>query len=235
MSTAGVLGGTMGSTVAGRRREGRQHWLCAAVVPALYGAMRSPTIRSWIRRLTLRLEGGAMYSLTVREVYRRYHDLEVGLYSIGPCETGPENFAPGTSIGRYCSIYYTVRTLASEDWPRVTIGRADDAAAPTKEQSPIRRLTIGNDVFIGHNAIILPDVEHIGDGAFIGAGAVVQKPVPPYAVAMGNPARVVKYRFTEQTIASLLESKWWDKSIDELAPEMESFAVPLERNLAAKA
>ena len=61
--------------------------------------------------MVLRLEGGAMYSLTVRDIYRKYHDLDVGLYTIGPCEAGPDKLAPGTSIGRYSSIYYTVRTM----------------------------------------------------------------------------------------------------------------------------
>ena len=195
------------------KREGRKHWLCAAVAPVLYGATRSPRVRSWIRRLTLRFEGGAMYSLTVREIYRRYHDLDVGLYTIGPCEAGPENFAPGTSIGRYCSIYYTVRTSAPDP---VTSAR----------------LAIGHDVFIGHNAIIQSTVATIGNGAFIGAGAVVKKSVPPYGVVMGNPARVVKYRFATATIAQLQESRWWDKSLDELTPEWESFQVPLEREAA---
>jgi serine acetyltransferase len=73
-------------------------------------------------------------------------------------------------------------------------------------------------------------VQRIGDGAFIGAGAVVQKPVPPYAVVMGNPARVVKYRFSERTIADLLQSRWWEKSLAELAPEWKTFEVPLERD-----
>ena len=171
-----------------------------------------------------------MYSLTVREVYRKFHDLDVGLYTIGPCESGPDNFAPGTSIGRYSSIYYTVRTIPAEaehaPWGAVAGGRDD---VPTQASSAAR-LAIGNDVFIGHNAIILPTVQRIGDGAFIGAGAVVQKPVPPYAVVMGNPARVVKYRFSERTIADLLQSRWWEKSLAELAPEWKTFEVPLERD-----
>ena len=55
----------------------------------------------------------------------------------------------------------------------------------------------------------------IGDGAVIGAGAVVTKDIPPYAVAVGVPAKVKRYRFDEQTIAELLESRWWDKGLDE--------------------
>ena len=89
-------------------------------------------------------------------------------------------------------------------------------------------LTIGNDVWIGHNAILLSGVSSIGDGAIIGAGAVVHQDVPPYAVMVGNPARVIRYRFSEETIGKLLEEKWWEKSFDELKPEFGIFQKPLE-------
>jgi virginiamycin A acetyltransferase len=185
-----------------------------------------------LRRLALRFEGGAMYSLTVRELYRRHHDLEVGLYTIGPCEAGPAGLDPGTSIGRYCSIYYTVRTItldeAADDGrgPVLAFGSAvNGAGAPAVAR---HELQIGNDVFIGHNSIILPSTGSIGDGAFIGAGSVVQTPVPPYGVVMGNPARVVRYRFSENKIQELLASRWWLKSALELRAEMDEFRRPLE-------
>lgn len=59
---------------------------------------------------------------------------------------------------------------------------------------PKTKLTIGNDVWIGNRVIILSHVSRIGDGAIIGAGAVVTKDVPDFAVVAGNPARVIKYR-----------------------------------------
>ena len=71
-------------------------------------------------------------------------------------------------------------------------------------------IIIGNDVWIGHGALLLEGIR-IGDGAVVAMGAVVTKDVPPYAVVGGVPARVIKYRFDEQTIASLLELKWWEK------------------------
>jgi acetyltransferase-like isoleucine patch superfamily enzyme len=169
-----------------------------------------------------------MYSLTVREMYRRYHDLDVGLYTIGPCETGPENFAPGTTIGRYCSIYYTVRTIGPNDDGFAALRHVGRMAGAPSECPTRNCLAIGNDVFIGHNAIILPSVTQIGDGAYIGAGAVVQNPVPPYAIVMGNPGRVVKYRFSEKVIAELRESRWWEKPLGDLAADWESFQVPLD-------
>lgn len=68
---------------------------------------------------------------------------------------------------------------------------------------------IGNDVWIGTRATILDGVK-IGDGAVIAAGAVVTKDVPPYAIVGGVPAKIIKYRFSEEKINRLLASKWWD-------------------------
>jgi acetyltransferase-like isoleucine patch superfamily enzyme len=184
-----------------------------------------------MRSLVLRMEGGTVYSLTIREIYRRFHGVTVGLYTIGPCTMPLGNLAPGTTVGRYSSIYYTVRTI-SQDYPAngsLPDGLfSDSALGDSKTKTPKTDLVIGNDVFIGHNAIILPSVKEIGDGAVIGAGSVLHSSVPPYAVVTGNPARVVRFRFSEQKITELLGSKWWLKSIDELTGEIEEFRKPLE-------
>ena len=81
---------------------------------------------------------------------------------------------------------------------------------------PIKRTILGNDVWVGTNAVILGGLT-IGDGAVIGAGAVVTKDVEPYSIVVGNPAREIKKRFSDQIIASLLEIKWWDFPPDVLA------------------
>ena len=78
---------------------------------------------------------------------------------------------------------------------------------------------IGSDVWIGRDAIIMSGVT-IGHGALIAAGAVVVKDVPPYAVVGGNPAKVIKYRFDEKTIAQLLDIAWWDWPREKLHAEI---------------
>jgi acetyltransferase-like isoleucine patch superfamily enzyme len=82
-------------------------------------------------------------------------------------------------------------------------------------------VVIGNDVWIGHGVTILSGVT-IGDGAVIGTLSVVAKDIPPYSVAVGNPCKVVKQRFSEEHIKRLLEIKWWD-----LPPEKINSLIPL--------
>lgn len=76
-------------------------------------------------------------------------------------------------------------------------------------------IVIGNDVWIGMNATIMDNVR-IGDGCVIGAGSVVSKDVPDYAIVVGNPARVTKHRFSENIIKRLKAASWWDLEKDEL-------------------
>jgi len=89
-------------------------------------------------------------------------------------------------------------------------------------------LTIGNDVWIGDSVKIMPQVTNIGDGAVIGAGSVITKNIPPYAIAVGYPARIVRYRFTKEIIEKFLEEKWWEKDIDELKPTIKEYQQPYE-------
>jgi len=77
-------------------------------------------------------------------------------------------------------------------------------------------MRIGNDVWIGREAVIMPGVT-IGDGAIIGTRAQVARDVPPYAVVVGNPGRVVKMRFPPDIVAALREIAWWDWDADRIA------------------
>ena len=91
-----------------------------------------------------------------------------------------------------------------------------DMEPPKTSDLPLKGDTvIGNDVWIGQNAVILPGV-HIGDGAIIGANSVVGRDVNPYTIVVGNPAKILRKRFDDEMIELLLRFKWWDKSIDEI-------------------
>lgn len=204
--------------------EGRQCWFCAGLGFRAYGWSRAPGWRELWRRFILRREGGPMLSLTLRKVYAHFHDIQLGLYTIGPAEAGPDNYAPGTVIGRYCSIYYTARVLGpGEDGTEAT-GLLSWFPVSQKSGSVV----IGHDVYVGHNVVILSTAERIGHGAVLGAGSVVTQPVPPYAIVTGNPARVVRYRFSDARIRELLASEWWKMSLEELQRMPPDFFRPLE-------
>ena len=82
-------------------------------------------------------------------------------------------------------------------------------------------IVIGNDVWMGYGAVIMAGVT-IGDGAIIGARAVVTKDVPPYTVAGGIPAKPIKKRYPEETIAALSELKWWDWPEERIAQNLHA-------------
>lgn len=82
---------------------------------------------------------------------------------------------------------------------------------------------LANDIWIGANAII-PGGIRIGTGAIVAAGAVVVKDVPPYAIVGGNPAKIIRYRFSEEQINVLLESEWWDWPIEKIRQHVDGFS-----------
>jgi len=100
---------------------------------------------------------------------------------------------------------------------------------------PPASVEIGHDVWIGRSAIILPGVK-VGNGAVVGAGAVVTRDVPPYAIAVGSPAKVIRYRFDPELIARLEHVRWWECSDERLAMlgetviDVEAFLQVLEGN-----
>ncbi|NVJ64147.1 MAG: CatB-related O-acetyltransferase [Flavobacteriaceae bacterium] len=126
-----------------------------------------------------------------------------------------------TFIGRYCSIgrrvtisagMHAMHGVSTHPVLRKSVNYSTSEKAmlelnvtnPTMQQTVIL-----NDVWIGDGAIIMPGVT-IGNGAVIGANAVVTRNVPPYTVVAGSPAKVIKKRFPEKVIVSLLDSQWWN-------------------------
>ncbi|SDL77571.1 Hexapeptide repeat of succinyl-transferase [Tessaracoccus oleiagri] len=203
-------------------------WL-ERVLVRLYG-IRRRSVRGVVTRLCLALEGGEMRSTTLREIFRNHHGVDVGLYTHGGCFV-PFSFGRGTSIGRYSSIARTAfaatldHPLERKSMHGFFFNPGLGYVSKEREYSPLR---IGNDVWLGHNSIISAGVHEIGDGAVVGAGAVVFKDVPPYAVVVGNPGRVVRYRFSPETIERLLAERWWDTDVEDLKSRMHEFEAPFE-------
>ena len=121
-------------------------------------------------------------------------------------------------IGKFCSFAKGITIFLGEnhhtDWvttyPFHVIGEGWTEVPEIAPVQPTKGdVRIGNDVWIGTEATIMSGVT-IGDGAIIGAKAVVAKDIPPYAIAVGNSARIVRYRFDNETIDRLLELAWWN-------------------------
>ena len=91
--------------------------------------------------------------------------------------------------------------------------------------------SIGHDTWIGHGAIVMPNVT-VGTGAVVGAGAVVTHDVPPYSVAVGVPARVIRRRFPHDVEAAMERIRWWEWSHDVIAERVDEFNLPVEQFIA---
>ncbi len=87
----------------------------------------------------------------------------------------------------------------------------------------VPKTVLNNDIWIGAN-VIIPGGIQIGTGAIVAAGAVVVKDVPPYAVVGGNPAKIIRYRFSDEQIETLLASEWWSWHLDKIRKRVDNFS-----------
>lgn len=186
--------------------------------------------RGVVQRLCMRLENTRFHSQTWREILRRHHGVDIGEYSYGAC-LRPGAMPPGTVVGRYCSfaarvhVYrrnHPVDRLSQHPFfykPRLGLVQRDPL--PAIEDNP---LVVGHDVWIGDHAIVLPGCRTIGDGAVVGAGAVVTRDVPPFTVVGGNPARIIRKRYDDETERAVRRSQWWSLSHTALAPHAPAVA-----------
>ncbi len=181
-----------------------------AIASVLAGLIPVKSVRKPLQQYITRRKGKNRIERASRRI-----SCVMGKYSY--CDKSCYVGNPQTTIGKYCSIGRDVSIAPGNhplnflstssyfycgflDWNNSKKDEYDNTSIPCK---------IGNDVWIGHGVFIRDGIT-VGDGAAIAAGAVVVKDVPPYAVVGGVPAKVIKYRFDEETIKRLLELKWWD-------------------------
>jgi virginiamycin A acetyltransferase len=131
-------------------------------------------------------------------------------------------------IGKYCAIAHNLRIRTRNHYTGyINLQGEFQRKYNLPNIASIKgSVIVGNGVWIGDNVIILSGV-NIGDGAVLGAGCVVTKNIPPYSIAVGNPAKVIKKRFSEKIIAQLLEVKWWDWSEEKIERNRQFFATDL--------
>jgi acetyltransferase-like isoleucine patch superfamily enzyme len=168
------------------------------------------------------------------EISGRNH---IGLYStVNRCTIGSysnigvSSYIADTNIGRYsyigsrCSIGgfghpLSHLAIGSFQWGQNLQDWGFSSEMQQEFDSTLRptstKTFLGSDVWVGDNAVILAGVR-IGDGAVVGAGTIVTKNIPDFSIVVGNPAHVVRYRFSESLQKKILKSPWWTKELEHL-------------------
>lgn len=134
-------------------------------------------------------------------------------------------------IGKFCSIAcgakfiftsanHSLKSLSTYPFPIFFEEWGLDVSDITDAWDNKGDIIVGNDVWIGYEAVILSGVT-IGDGAIVGSRAVVTKDIPPYTIVGGVPAKPIRKRFDDVTIARLLELKWWDWSEERIKANLK--------------
>lgn len=149
-----------------------------------------------------------------------FYDSSIGRHSY----IGYNSEVHNCEIGAFCSIangFVVGGAKHPVDWVSTSpsfykVGGGTGKHLGSLEVEPIKRTFIGNDVWIGARVTMMQGIR-IGNGAVIGAGSIVTKDVPPYAVVAGCPAKVLKFRFDKDTIMKLQESEWWNLSDEQLS------------------
>jgi acetyltransferase-like isoleucine patch superfamily enzyme len=159
---------------------------------------------------------------------KKYKNFSIGRYTYGK----PKIYASkdSFSIGKFCSIADGVTIYAGAEhqtsWTTTYPFLEFPELIKDKEVNKSKgKVKIGNDVWLADGVLILSGVT-IGDGAVIAARSVVTKDVKPYEIVGGNPAKHIKFRFSESQINSLLEIKWWNWDIEKVKAEFDLILSP---------
>lgn len=183
------------------------------ILISLYHLYKIKIFRNFVVRSVKKLDGGEFFSEYLRKIYNDYHGVEIGIGTYGGC-FNPKVIHNKMKIGKYCSFapnVYFFNANHPKNYITTHPFLYNTALGVVAEEKIERsKLEIGNDVWMGQNAIIVASAKKIGNGAIIAAGAIVTKDVPDYAVVAGVPAKIIDYRFDKETIEFLNNKKWWE-------------------------
>lgn len=200
----------------------------------------SPTFRLHIARWARALISDLLSSVDDKSLvdskaklnrFSKIINSEVGKYSY----VGPRTRLCNATVGSFCSVSWDCFIgLSSHESKLLSTSPifvekengTGHAWVTAEHTNPIaRNTTVGHDVWVGANCLILEGVQ-IGDGAIIGAGSVVTRDVAPYSIVGGVPARHIKFRFSEEIVAALLQKAWWNAPDREIRAAIRLFTIP---------
>lgn len=171
-----------------------------------------------------------------------------GKYTFGPLKDHPLveevgafcSFADGVDVvSNHAMNYITTHPMLykgnrNEDLDAIKYDEYRDCdwffsgVEPQGYRSKFRRIKIGNDVWLGKN-VIITNGSYIGNGVVAGGGSTITKDVPDYAIVVGSPARIIRYRYNAQCIEALNKIAWWDWEDDEIRERFNDFYLPVEQ------
>jgi virginiamycin A acetyltransferase len=133
-------------------------------------------------------------------------------------------------IGKYCAIAGNLTVITSNhimNKPNIQAKLQNDYFQDGMDDVSKGGVVIGNNVWIGLHVIILPGVT-VGDGAVIGAGSIVTKSIEPFTIVAGNPAKVIRKRFSKKNINKILKDPWWNWSEEKIKNSKSFFIKKLD-------
>ncbi|PIS01283.1 MAG: hypothetical protein COT84_03185 [Chlamydiae bacterium CG10_big_fil_rev_8_21_14_0_10_35_9] len=183
-------------------------------------------------------------------------NIQIGDYTYYDGRDKPEAFEEENVIfgytakllmGKFCQIAYGTKFLLSDanhqmngfsTFPFFAFGKMAKECPEWNEYEPIfpskGDTIVGNDIWFGHESLIMPGV-NIGDGAIIAARSVVTKNVPPYTIVGGNPAQILKKRFSDDIIDQLQKIKWWNWDYEKISRNISTIvSADIEKLRKAK-
>lgn len=182
-----------------------------------------------------------------KAIKKKVWDTKIGKYSYGPiCRNHPfiesigafSSFAAGTEVVQnhdtqyltiHPMIYYGAHFEEFEEYTNYKKSKwYFEGVQPHRDKiKQLKRIKIGNDVWLGRN-VIITNYANIGNGVIAGAGSIITKDVPDYAVVVGVPARIIRFRYSPSEIESLNKIAWWDWTDDEIRERHNDFYLPID-------
>lgn len=219
--------------------------ILASTNPDIYGVLKKELQKFFLDENIAELS--SMAKVRKNKAIIKKCSTKIGKYSYGPlCENHDyyiesigafSSFATGTAVvtnhpTQFITTHPMIYSGAHlEEFIEYTYFKESkwyfEGVQPHRDKiKPAKRIKIGNDVWLGHN-VIITNYANIGNGVIAGAGSVITKDIPDYAVVVGAPARIIRYRYSPDEVDDLNKIAWWNWTDDEIRERYDDFYLPI--------